>query len=244
MTNTLKIEFNLDTYSNLLKTIKSNGFTFNGFSSKEEKLFLLRHDIDISPSISLKMAELEYNLNIKATYFFMIRSPFYNLFSRANNEIVKRIIELGHDIGLHYDEGYYSEKENLQNLIDREIKILKDNFQIEVNTVSFHQPSKEIIDNTVSIKQINTYDKVFFKNIKYISDSNMLLKENIAKIMQKYKKIQLLVHPIWWVACGDTTEEKFIDAIKINFELEQQQIIHTERAYGIKKIIEITKHGT
>ena len=47
----------------------------------------------------------------------------------------------------------------------------------------------------------------------------------------------LLIHPIWWMACGNDTEEKFISAIKCNFEQEQEQVVNTERAYGNRKDI-------
>ena len=74
------------------------------------------------------MAKIEHKFGVKATYFFMLRSPFYNIFTRANNEAVKEIIKLGHNIGLHYDEGYAAKDERLQELIDEEIKMLEINF--------------------------------------------------------------------------------------------------------------------
>ena len=116
---------------------------------------------------------------------------------------------------------------------------LENNFDIKINAVSFHQPSQKIIDNEIKIKQINTYDKEFFKDIKYLSDSNMIFKEVLIDIIksQEFSKIQLLVHPIWWVADGETTEQKWINSIKKNFELEQKQVLLTERAYGNKKVM-------
>lgn len=233
--------YNLETYRQLLELVLDLKYEFFRYSSNHNKYtVLLRHDIDISPYLALNMAKVENHLNIKSTYFFMIRSPFYNLFSRVNNEVVKEIISMGHEIGLHYDEGYYPENRNLQTLIDNEIKIFESNFGIKINVISFHQPSQKIIDNEIKIKQINTYDKDFFRDIKYLSDSNMDFKENPLEILQsrKFSKIQLLIHPIWWMIEGNTTEEKFMNAITLNFELEQKQVLKTERAYGgHKKLI-------
>ncbi|WP_223230276.1 hypothetical protein, partial [Campylobacter concisus] len=185
------------------------------------------------------MAKLEHKLGVNSTFFFMVRSPFYNLFSRANDNIVRQIIDMGHCIGLHYDEGYYSKNISLQELVDSEILMLEKNFDTRINVVSFHQPSKKIIDNSIGIKQINTYDKSYFRDIKYVSDSNMIFKDDIIDIITcgVYPKIQVLIHPIWWMACGNDTEEKFISAIKCNFEQEQEQIVNTERAYGNRKDI-------
>ena len=237
------ILFDYKFYSMLLDKFKKNGFSFSYFDNLNDKCCILRHDIDVSPKLALDMAKLEYKLDVKSTYFFMVRSPFYNIFSRANDFIVRQIIGMGHNIGLHYDEGYYSKSVSLQELVDSEILMLEKNFDTKINVVSFHQPSEKIINNFIKIKQINTYDRDYFGNIKYISDSNMVFKENIIDIITsgEHSKIQLLIHPIWWMAYGNNTEEKFMSAIKYNFEQEQEQVINTERAYGVEKCLIIAE---
>ena len=231
--------FDCKFYRMLLDKFKEYGFSFNYFDNFKDKSCILRHDIDVSQKLALEMAKLEHKLGVNSTFFFMVRSPFYNLFSRANDNIVRQIIDMGHCIGLHYDEGYYSKNISLQELVDSEILMLEKNFDTRINVVSFHQPSKKIIDNSIGIKQINTYDKSYFRDIKYVSDSNMIFKDDIIDIITSgvYPKIQVLIHPIWWMACGNDTEEKFISAIKCNFEQEQEQVVNTERAYGNRKDI-------
>ncbi|PID28822.1 MAG: hypothetical protein CSB55_03465 [Candidatus Cloacimonadota bacterium] len=235
------MQYDIERYILLIQEIRKNGYDFSFFNSVSDYSVILRHDIDISPQLALQMAKTENDLGVKSTYFFMLRSPFYNVFSRANNEIIKAIISLGHRIGLHYDDGYFSKNEDLQNLINTETEIFKSNFNTNIDAVSFHQPSQHVIDNKINIKQINTYDKIFFKDIKYLSDSNMNFKEDPFDIIKskKFPKIQLLIHPVWWIIAGSekTTEEKFISAMKINFALEQQQVVGTERAYGKAKEI-------
>lgn len=235
--------FDCKFYRMLLDKFKEYGFSFNYFDNFKDKSCILRHDIDVSPKLALEMAKLEHKLGVNSTFFFMVRSPFYNLFSRANDNIVRQIIDMGHCIGLHYDEGYYSKNISLQELVDSEILMLEKNFDTRINVVSFHQPSKKIIDNSIGIKQINTYDKSYFRDIKYVSDSNMIFKDDIIDIITsgEHSKIQLLIHPIWWMAYGNNTEEKFMSAIKCNFEQEQEQVINTERAYGVEKCLIIAE---
>ena len=234
-----KINFDLVSYISLLKKIINTGYTFSSFQNNLKKTVFLRHDIDVSPKLALEMAKAEYKKNISATYFFMLRSPFYNLFSRANNEIVKKIISLGHQIGLHYDLNYKKSKNKAQDkkiewgrgvtdklelLIKNEISILEKNFNVSIKAISIHQPSKKILGKKIKIKQINTYEKKFFTDMKYLSDSNMMFKENPIDVIEsnKFSKIQLLIHPIWWVAKGTTAKKKWINAIKQNFELEEK----------------------
>lgn len=45
-------------------------------------------------------------MGVKKTYFFMRSSPAYNLMSRHSRVALQKIIEMGHEIGLHYDAGH------------------------------------------------------------------------------------------------------------------------------------------
>ncbi|VTX99065.1 Uncharacterised protein [Campylobacter concisus] len=92
----LKMNFDIDGYKNLIKISKEkyNFVKFNDVCTNS--IILLRHDIDVSPKLALEMAKLEHKLGVNSTFFFMVRSPFYNLFSRANDNIVRQIIDMGH----------------------------------------------------------------------------------------------------------------------------------------------------
>jgi hypothetical protein len=58
--------------------------------------FRLRHDVDRLPQNSLRTAQIETQLNLKATYFFRVVPESYD------EEIIKEIHSLGHEIGYHY----------------------------------------------------------------------------------------------------------------------------------------------
>jgi hypothetical protein len=62
-----------------------------------EKLVLLRHDVDRFPGLSLQFAELEEGVGLKATYYFRVRRASFN------PAIMKKIHQLGHEIGYHYE---------------------------------------------------------------------------------------------------------------------------------------------
>ncbi|MDG1142484.1 MAG: hypothetical protein P8N24_04590, partial [Hellea sp.] len=112
--------FNLHSYRNMLTSALDKGYEFISFVkakslTKESPNLnsgtcILRHDIDVNVNFALKMAQLEYDLGIRSTYFLMFRSPFYNLSSRYSQDCVEKIIDLGHEISLHYDLGYDSLK--------------------------------------------------------------------------------------------------------------------------------------
>jgi hypothetical protein len=95
-------DFTLRTYQTLLQSLLKNGFSFQPFSdyieNPLERVVILRHDVDALPGNSLQTAQLEHELGIRGTYYFRI--------VRQSNRpgIIRRIAELGHEIGYHYED--------------------------------------------------------------------------------------------------------------------------------------------
>jgi peptidoglycan/xylan/chitin deacetylase (PgdA/CDA1 family) len=102
------MDFTLTLYQQLLEALIAKNYQFltveEYFSdnhsvspSKNLPLVLLRHDVDRKPENSLKMARLESELGIKATYYFR------TIPQTLKPDIIKKIAELGHEIGYHYE---------------------------------------------------------------------------------------------------------------------------------------------
>ena len=252
--------YSLSNFIVLLQNALSSGYIFVPFSKNiinEQKsgICVLRHDVDNDLSAALKMAKAESKIGISATYFFMLRSPCYNLMSRQNHLYVNEIINLGHNVGLHYDQAFDSIRnistEDTSCLIHDEASWIEKVFQISVSAVSFHQPSSVVFQEGINCgSRINTYDPDVFNEFVYVSDSNRVfpLLENdettennpLAKKLNGLKKLwpknfQLLIHPMWWVYDNQTTEEVWNEVIKSNFYQMQIQLLKTERAFGKKR---------
>lgn len=79
----------------------NRGFFFVNFEEfiqePKEKFVVLRHDVDKLPENSLKTARIEHELGIEGTYYFRIVPESYD------EDIVKQIADLGHEIGYHYE---------------------------------------------------------------------------------------------------------------------------------------------
>ena len=235
-----RIDFTPAGYENLLELAIQNEYKFCSFENRHNspsaKKCLLRHDIDVDLYAALELARIEYKKNIKSTFFLMFRSPIYNLFSRANDRFVREIIDLGHDIGLHFDAEYYV-WDGLQESIDREAEMLNSIFKKTITTVSFHQPNNDIICNNLKISGfINTYDKQDLKDYAYFSDSNKSWYRSPESIFtdDSLPQIQLLIHPMWWVNedPGLSTRDVWKISIARNFMFSEKQLLATERAYG------------
>jgi len=106
------IDFTIKLYRLLLDSLINSKYAFQNYSlyvkNPKSHVVILRHDVDSWPINALQMAKIENNFGIKATYYFR-RSPL-----SFNEKILKQIIDLGHEIGYHYEDlskknGDYSE---------------------------------------------------------------------------------------------------------------------------------------
>lgn len=245
-------EFSPEGYRQVLKNAINNEFEFFTFYEKQEaeatkrRSCLLRHDIDTSLKCALEMAQIEYSLNIKSTYFLMLRSPAYNLFSRYAHDVISKLTSLGHEIALHFDAAHPAAMtKDLCEVVREESEILSQLCRRQIVSVSFHQPSKSILEGNLEIPGLtNTYNKKQMQGWYYSSDSNRVWKEHNALTLfeqRDHLKVQILIHPIWWMYSDENIEDAWDSAIKDNFKIMQQQFLDTEGAYGPERTFKINR---
>lgn len=224
------MHFTLKAYESLLNKIKENKYScifYNEMGTKSKEI-IIGHDVDFSLENALEMAILENHLKVKSTYFVLITSPFYNINEKNARLSLKKIQELGHKIGLHFDHTVYNSNEitDIIKFAVKEVHQLALATESNVNVISFHRPAKFILDANIHFPHdiINTYSNEFFNQIKYISDSRMCWKENPYEVLKNdIRKIQLLVHPIWYYS-----DEKKPNAILKNFFVNKTNKIYND----------------
>ena len=79
------MDFTVEKYKELLEALKKH------------KCFSLRHDVDLKPDYSLRIAQAEAEMGLTATYYFRIVPESYD------EDIIKQIVSLGHTAGYHYE---------------------------------------------------------------------------------------------------------------------------------------------
>ena len=236
-------------YRALLTLAQESGYTFPAFSRHEdvgpERVCLLRHDVDADIGAALELARIEQEYAISATYFLMLRSPFYNLLARANHAIAKEIRQLGHRIGLHYDIGFRSSNKPIEDSIASEAAFLGETLETPIDAVSFHQPAYALQDpRTISVDGLITaWD---LPNFLYLSDANKAPQTRVIyDILREgaYPRLHVLIHPLWWTTDEPESPPEVLweGAISRNFERMQTQVLETERAFGARRILRIER---
>ena len=214
-----KIEFSQRGYKDILKRMKAADYVFvrmNDALSTHGKRVILRHDIDISVEYALDMARLEKSQDIVATYFFMITSEFYNIFSERNRQALQQIHEMGHEIGLHWDSRFLPRNDELiDTFFSGQLTLLSEIFGQDVTSASQHVPTDTPAIKIDHLFDIEAYSNEIKQSFEYVSDSSMAWRDlNPIDLINANASFQFLTHPIWWMSNGVTQEAKFESFLK------------------------------
>lgn len=219
--------YRFGSYQHFLQAIKDQGYQFCLFPELQEHKtqIALRHDIDFDTGFALQSALIENQLGIKSTYFFLLRSNFYNIFSPKDYNNIMMIREMGHSVSIHFDPSIY---EDFHEGLQQEVRIFREFFKQDVSIISLHRPNAFFQEFDAPIFGIeHTYQSKYFRDVKYISDSTGVWRFghpfDTPEFAQQ-KSIHLLIHPIWWMLDGTTNLDKLreyyaqrVDALKTDF---------------------------
>lgn len=215
-------------YKILLNSFLKQGFhfkKFEDFNVDEKCQVILRHDIDFSIDMAVKMATLENELGVFSTFYFLIASDSYNLLSKKNFDLVKSIADMGHSIGLHFDPTIY---DNEEIGFSTELELFERYFG-KTFSMSFHRPSPLVLQgvNWLPERILGAYQDKFFKEIAYVSDSQGAFRFGHPLQHDAFKlcdNMQLLIHPIWWITGQQQTIKKIQEFLTLNTEMISQHI--------------------
>jgi hypothetical protein len=198
--------FTLDEYRSLVQLAKRR-FPFVHYDEygSYDSFVLWRHDVEFSVDEMNKLVEIDTEEGISSTLFIQLHWPAYNFWDKEVVNDVKRWITEGHQIGLHFDAGYYGD-ENLhrfEDLVLREKRIIEDIYQTKIAAAAYHAPSQMALTYQRNFGNlVNAYNKdLFGGNVVYVSDSNGRWREKTVRDVLEdpgVKKVQVNTHDTWW----------------------------------------------
>ncbi len=214
----IESQFSYENYRKILLNFKECLCDFSEVSDKNS-FVLIRHDVEFSTQRALRIAKIENSEGVKSSFLFQVRSNAYNVLSIFNREIIEKISELGHKVGLHLYVSHI--KKNDWNRLELELykqkEILEFAIGKKIDRFSFHRPPEWVLNRRDDLicDLINMYGESFFefspepKSIKYIADSKHQFKYGDPQENIKFSKIQLLLHPDEWSDRGFDAFENF-----------------------------------
>ncbi len=203
--------FTHEHYESTLMEYLDAGYFVGGFreilqNPDKEKLMILRHDIDTSLDMAFNIAEIDHRCGIKSSFFIRVHATGYNPFTLSNYRLLKRMMQMGHEVGLHVEPSIPDVlQEDPLQFCDRQKASLEAAIGRPIIGMSTHEPVRmgdpELIEKLVDRwgLEYHAYEKRFFEDIKYISDSGARWREGcFSTWVDKVDKIQVLTHPFWW----------------------------------------------
>lgn len=154
-----------------------------------DKVVMLRHDVDLRNYAALRLAKAEAKLGIQSTYYFRIVKQSYN------PSVIRQIVDMGHEIGYHYEDLalHNGEYEAAIRAFEQNLKMFLQYYP--VRTVCMHGSSGSPYDNRDLWKRYKLEDfglicepylSIDFDKVLYLSDTGrrwngfkMSLRDNV-----------------------------------------------------------------
>ncbi|WP_446655556.1 hypothetical protein [Blastomonas sp.] len=198
---------NLSGYLELVGAILKRGYTCTSFDEFDptRRHLILRHDVDIDLECAVKMAQVEAAQGWCSTYFVLLGSEFYNLFSAAGRAALAAIVSRGHTVALHFDRAVYPDGTDLEQAASSECAILAGLIDAPVRVTAAHRPGATwpaILGASADFAgRAHAYQARYFREAGYVADSaghwlyghpldHPALLDGVG--------LQLLTHPYLW----------------------------------------------
>ena len=207
------MDFTLTTYKELLQELLANDYSFQTLENfiqqpNNKKIVILRHDVDRLPENALTMARMENDEGVTASYYFRIVKESYD------EDIIRQIARMGHEIGYHYENLSEISKKNPQisqiNADERQEKFRDKFFELAIDdfglnleklrkfypvkTICMHGSPLSKWDNRDLWKRYNyrdfgiiaePYFDVNFDKVFYITDTGRSWNKSASSVRDK-----------------------------------------------------------
>lgn len=200
---------------------------------------LIRHDVDFSLDLAYEFSRYEKTYNINSTYYLLVSSDVYNIFSQSSRNKILEMIKDGFEIGLHFDPSIYGDL-NEQDLIKKmsiEIEIFENFFDYKILSYSMHNPSVSGVFIAYPYL-INVYNSSIFTDDNYISDSSYSFRgKNPKNFLDKseIQLIQFLTHPIHFFGDSTIKYEKQLNDILNSYYQKINNVWSVNKVYSTTK---------
>ena len=202
--------FTINHWSAVIKQAQRMGYRFYFFNDyakrtlEEERIILLRHDIDVSLKMAVLLAKVETALGVPATYFIRVHSSFYDTLTKESLDYLRTLAKMNVEIGLHYERQFYEAiGEDHMEMLTKDARALSDILGRPIKGCAAHRggslPPFDITTVQRAGLSYEAYAPPFFKDVKYISDSKGYWREGcLCQWLERANHLTVLTHPVWW----------------------------------------------
>ncbi|MFO1078709.1 MAG: hypothetical protein U1E73_13375 [Planctomycetota bacterium] len=194
----------------------------------DRDFLLIRHDVDITPWSALRMAELEHSLEVHTTYYYRLHAPFYNAMDGAVLDSVRAVAAMGHEVGLHYEPGFFLER-GMDPVVGtrNDIRAFEELVGFRTHSIAQHQPAQGPVLADISPDHPCAYQPALVRDVAYFGDSGFHWREGCICTKFDRPRVHVLIHPHSWVRDGRPWQ----DVLRAHAEALGQRITAEMEAY-------------
>ena len=134
----MRLDFTVERYADLCEAIAQSEYvpmTVRDYLEAERlpsRLAVVRHDVDVTPRQEQKVAQIEIDLGIRATYYFRYKHGVFR------PDVMRQIAGMGHEIGYHYEvvDKAKGDYQKALEIFSSELSAFRD--EVEIKTISMH----------------------------------------------------------------------------------------------------------
>lgn len=221
--------FSYDDYREIIRIIQESGRAAGYEDALQKDSFvIMRHDVEYSVERAFALSRVESEMGFVSTWFFQWTNNSYNILSRRSQEMIRDMHKRGHRIGLHYALNGLTDMRLVRHQILKEMRILSDMFDFEINRFSVHRPTEAILAENIKLPNIlNAYQDDFFTfapqitpetklRVKYMSDANHIWRYGYPDrdTILGNPRVQILTHPFAWTREGYDNRDNYAALIR------------------------------
>ena len=218
---TLRSTWSLDDYTALLRTLQDKGVRWIGLGdfARGAHGTWLRHDVELDLESAARMARVEQQLGLSASYYICVDSPAISATDNEFNRLIEELRRLGHGVSFHLL--FSGEGQPVSHQLDA----LRARFpSVRPTSLTFHAPGTDLTVLSTVPLGAEVYEPVAASRAAYYSDSLGWWRwGNPAEAPQSAQQTtQLLIHPFWWATAAvhvpPTVVQDFLPQLAREFE--------------------------
>lgn len=220
------------------RSFETRGAAVEGDSRPTRPTVFLRHDVDWSPRKARRLAAIEAEHGVEATYFVLVSATAYNPLDRETRAALDDIAARGHRIGVHVDlrdsdDGVEPNPDALRDRIERGRAVLEAAGADPCVAVSFHNPPEWLIGRRLDLDGVvNTYAPRFVDGSTYVADSNQRWRSEPPLAESIPNRLHLLTHPVLWGERDAWTVDRLREERDYHAERLSRSLARTDRTWS------------
>ncbi|HEY0753407.1 MAG TPA: hypothetical protein VGD98_05545 [Ktedonobacteraceae bacterium] len=209
-------------------------------------ILFLRHDIKISLSKALHMAEIENAYGLAASYMVRADSPLYSLDERQARIQLLEIVQMGHEVGLHFDLAHETQQSpSYLRLLEADIRVACERVEQiicrPIRSLSLQRSIPLLFGGPLLVNgRVNADARELRAWCLSDAGGNCHYGDPLTQIISHGGPLlQMILHPIWWGekhALAPQRLQEFFDLATRNKSAREASIFDINLAKNIPTV--------